>query len=92
VLSVDATGCNSGDFHMSVLRSGLDGGIYTVHTHVTVGGLAYMNEAATISINGTSDWSVYNNFSYGPVPNQGAIRFLRGANDPGFHPGASQGR
>jgi len=71
VISVNTTGCNSGNFGMTVQRANLDGGSYTVHTVVTVGGLIYMNEAATISVNGTSGWNVFNNFTYGSVPNQG---------------------
>jgi hypothetical protein len=71
VISVNTTGCNSGNFGMTVQRANLDGGTYTVRTVVTVGGLIYMNENATISINGLSGWSVFNNFSYGPVPNPG---------------------
>ncbi|MFN8450451.1 MAG: hypothetical protein U0521_18170 [Anaerolineae bacterium] len=30
-----------------------------------------MNEAATISINGLSGWNIFNNFTYGAVPNPG---------------------
>ena len=30
-----------------------------------------MNENATISVNGLSGWNVFNNFTYGPVPNPG---------------------
>jgi len=71
VVSVDALGCNSGDFDMTVLRSNLDGGTYTVHTVVTVGAFIYMNEAASISVNGPSSWSIFNNFTYGSVPNPG---------------------
>jgi hypothetical protein len=71
VLSVDTLGCNSGDFHMTVKRANLDGGTYTVRTLATAGGLAYMNESASISVNGQSGWSLFNNFTYGPVPNQG---------------------
>jgi len=71
VVSVNTTGCNSGNFGMTVERANLDGGTYTVHTVVTVGGLIYMNEAASISINGLSGWNIFNNFTYGPVPNPG---------------------
>lgn len=71
VVSVNTPGCNSGEFSMTVLRSNLDGGTYTVHTVVTVNPFIYMNEAASISINGTSGWNIFNNFSYGPVPNPG---------------------
>jgi hypothetical protein len=71
VLSVNTLGCNSGNFGMTVERANLDGGSYTVHTVVTVDALIYMNEAASISINGLSGWNVFNNFTYGPVPNPG---------------------
>ncbi|MFN8450450.1 MAG: hypothetical protein U0521_18165 [Anaerolineae bacterium] len=39
VISVNTTGCNSGNFGMTVERTNLDGGAYTVHTVVTVDGL-----------------------------------------------------
>ncbi|MFO1284389.1 MAG: hypothetical protein U1F51_18365 [Burkholderiales bacterium] len=71
VVSVNTTGCDSAQFGMTVERGNLDGGNYTVRTVVTVDGLVYMNEDATISINGLSSWAIFNNFNYGPVPNQG---------------------
>jgi hypothetical protein len=71
VVSVDTVGCSNGQFGMTVERANLDGGIYTVHTVVTVGGLIYMNESASISVNGLSGWSIFDNFSYGPVTNPG---------------------
>jgi hypothetical protein len=71
VISVNTLGCNSGNFGMTVERANLDGGTYTVRTVVTVGALVYMNENATISVNGLSGWNVFNNFTYGPVPNPG---------------------
>jgi len=71
VISVNTLGCNSGNFGMTVQRANLDGGTYYVNTVVTVGDLIYMNELASISINGLSGWNIFNNFSYGPVPNQG---------------------
>ena len=71
VISVNTLGCNSGNFGMTVERANLDGGTYTVHTVVTVGAFVYMNEAASISINGQTGWSVFNNFTYGAVPNPG---------------------
>ena len=71
VVSVNTLGCNSGNFGMTVLRSNLDGGSYIVRTVVTVGGLVYMNEQASISVNGTSGWNIFNNFTYGAVPNPG---------------------
>ena len=71
VVSVNTLGCASGEFGMTVLRSGLDGGSYTVRTVVNGGGLVYMNENASISINGNSGWNLFNNFTYGPVANPG---------------------
>ena len=71
VISVDTTGCASGNFGMTVERANLDGGTYYVHTVVTVGSLIYMNELASISVNGLSGWNVFDNFTYGAVPNPG---------------------
>ncbi len=71
VVSVDTVGCNSGNFGMTVERANLDGGTYYVHTVVTVGGLIYMNEQASISANGLTGWNIFNNFTYGAVPNPG---------------------
>ncbi len=71
VVSVDTVGCNSGNFGMTVERANLDGGTYYVHTVVTVGSLIYMNEQASISVNGLSGWNIFDNFTYGAVPNPG---------------------
>jgi len=71
VISVDSTGCSSGQFGMTVERANLDGGTYYVRTVVTVNGLIYMNEQASISINGLSGWNIFDNFTYGAVPNPG---------------------
>lgn len=73
VISVNTLGCNSGNFGMTVERANLDGGTYTVHTAVTSGGLIYMNEAATVYINGLTGWAIFNNFTYGPVSNPGTF-------------------
>ena len=71
VISVNSPGCLSGEMGFTVERANLDGGTYTVHTVATVDGLIYMNEAATISINGLSGWNIFDNFTYGPVSNPG---------------------
>jgi hypothetical protein len=71
VISVNTVGCNSGNFGMTVERTNLDGSTYTVRTVVTVDELIYMNEAASISVNGPSGWNVFDNFTYGSVPNPG---------------------
>ncbi|MFN8530295.1 MAG: hypothetical protein U0670_16975 [Anaerolineae bacterium] len=71
VVSVNTLGCNSGNFGMTVERANLDGGTYFVRTVVTVGGLVYMNEQASISVNGLSSWNIFDNFTYGAVPNPG---------------------
>jgi hypothetical protein len=72
VISVDAVGCNSGQVAMTVRRSNLDGGTYIVRTRIQVGTQLFMNEQASIRVNGTSGWNVLNNFTYGIVPNRGA--------------------
>jgi hypothetical protein len=72
VVSVDTVGCNSGNFGMTVLRANLDGGSYIVRTRVQVGSQLFMNEQASISVNGNSGWNVFNNFTYGVVPDRGA--------------------
>jgi len=64
VLSVDTTGCDSGNFGMTVDRAGLDGGTYTVRTVAKADGQTYMNEAASISVVGQSGWNLFNNFTY----------------------------
>ena len=71
VISVNTLGCNSGNFGMTVERTNLDGGTYFVRTVVTVNSLVYMNEQASISVNGLSGWNIFNNFTYGAVPNPG---------------------
>jgi hypothetical protein len=73
VVSVNTTGCNSGNFGMTVARAELDGSPtpYIVRTVVTANGLVYMNEQASSSTNGLSGWNLFNNFSYGVVPNPG---------------------
>lgn len=71
MVSVNTTGCASGNFGMTVLRSNLDGSPYTVRTVVRVDRKVYMNEAATISVTGESGWNLFNNFTYGTVPNPG---------------------
>lgn len=71
VISVNTVGCNSGNFGMTIERSNLDGGTYYVRTVVTVGGLIYMNEQASISVNGLTGWNIFNNFTYGAVANPG---------------------
>ena len=71
VLSVNTTGCDSGNFGMTVERAGLDGGNYIVRTVATVDDLVYMNEEASISVNGTTGWNLFDTFTYGAVPNPG---------------------
>lgn len=71
VVSVNTVGCDSGNFGMTVLRANLDGGSYHVRTRVQVGSQLFMNEDATVSIVGTSSWSLFENFNYGLVPNRG---------------------
>ena len=72
VVSVDAAGCSSGDFEMTVRPSNLDADLYIVRTRVQVGSQLYMNEHGLILGNGPQPWSVFNVFDYGIVPNRGA--------------------
>jgi hypothetical protein len=71
VLKVSTLGCASGNFGMLVERTNLDGGTYIVRTVVTVAGKVYMNEQASISTNGQTGWSLFDNITYGPVDNKG---------------------
>ncbi|MEO8392169.1 MAG: hypothetical protein ABI700_04170 [Chloroflexota bacterium] len=71
VISVDETGCNAGEFVMTVDSANFDGGQYQVRTVVTVGGLIYMNEDASIFSDGTLSWGIFDLFTYGSVPNPG---------------------
>lgn len=75
ITSVIAPGCNSGQFRMMLQIDNGDGGVYLIHTRVTIGGLVYMNEGVNYSITGTftQNWGLYNNFLYGPVPNPGTM-------------------
>jgi hypothetical protein len=73
VVSVNTAGCNNGNFAMTVRRANLDGGTYTVRTRVQVGTQLFMNESASVSVVGESGWSVFDNFSYGLVPNRGTF-------------------
>jgi len=69
VTSVDVVGCNSGDWDLTVVFSGVDGGTYVPHTTVTSGGLVYMNEDASYApTDGAAEhWGLYADDSYGPV-------------------------
>jgi hypothetical protein len=65
-------GCTSGDWDLDVTFAGLDGGgNYIAHTVVTVGSLIYTNEDAGSPSNGTTDWGLFDNTTYGAVPNKG---------------------
>lgn len=70
-ISVDRTGCSSGDFTMTVRRSGFGGGNYVLRTEVTVDGLSYMDERATLFRNGLSTWRIFNDHSNGEVRDRG---------------------
>jgi hypothetical protein len=73
VVSVNTTGCASGNFGMTIERAGLDGSAnaYTIHTVVTVGEFVYMNEGVGTTANGQIAWSLFDNINYGTVPNKG---------------------
>ena len=63
---VHTTGCASGEFSFWLRRSGLGGGDYVVRTQVTIDGLHYMDERATIFRNGITDWRLFDDHSYSP--------------------------
>jgi hypothetical protein len=68
---VKAVGCAHGDWDLDITFSGLGGDAeYITRTVVTAGGLAYMNELGHASANLTT-WGLFDDFSYGPVPNRG---------------------
>lgn len=69
VTSVDVVGCSSGDWDLTVVFSGVDGGTYVPHTTVTSGGLVYMNEDGSFApVDGAEEhWGLYADDSYGPV-------------------------
>jgi hypothetical protein len=71
VLAVDRPGCDSGEFRLAVMRAGLSGGNYVVRTQVTVGNRVYMDERATIFRNGSSNWRLYEDFSYADSAQRG---------------------
>jgi hypothetical protein len=69
VKNVVSTGCDSGNWNLTTVFSGVDGGSYTAHTLVTSGGLSYMNEDATFAPTDGADepWSLYTSSTYGPI-------------------------
>jgi hypothetical protein len=72
VVSVDTAGCGDGDWELNVNLSGLASGPdYRAHTTVTSGGLVYMNEDVSVINNGPDTWGLYDDFTYGAVPNPG---------------------
>lgn len=64
--AVHRTGCGSGEFSFWLRRSGLSGGRYLVRTQVTLDGLQYMDERATIFRNGVTAWTLYDDHSHSP--------------------------
>jgi hypothetical protein len=72
VVSVANVGCGDGDWDVNVNLSGLASGPdYRAHTTVTSGGLVYMNEDVSVIDNGPDTWGLYEDFTYGTVPNPG---------------------
>ena len=57
-------GCAPGELTLWLSRSGLSGGRYVVRTEVTVDGLRYMDEYATIFQNGLTDWTLFDDHSW----------------------------
>jgi hypothetical protein len=69
VKSIDAVGCATSDWDLTVVFDGVDGGAYIAHSLVSSGGLIYMNEAVTYAPpEGAEDpWGLYADSSYGPT-------------------------
>jgi hypothetical protein len=64
VLAVQHAGCEPRAFRLAVQRSGFRGGRYLVRTRVEVDGRTYMDERATIHVDGASDWMLYDDYSW----------------------------
>ncbi len=70
VVSLDTTGCNSGNIGFTTVVSGITSFPTTLHFHTLVdsGGLRYMDEdAGTPGSNGTYSWHLYQSSSGGPI-------------------------
>jgi hypothetical protein len=69
VTSVNDVGCNSNDWALTTVFSGVDGGSYVAHTTVTAGGKVYLNEDASFAPTDGADeeWNFYTSHSYGPT-------------------------
>ena len=66
-LRVLQPGCSSGEFRLLVDRRGLSGGRYLVRTEVTAEGRHYMDELATIHLDGATEWRLYDDHSFAPA-------------------------
>ena len=64
---VNSFGCNDNSWNFDATFSGLQAPDYIAHTVVTSDGLVYMNEAVPGIENQSTDWSLYNDTSYGPT-------------------------
>ena len=68
VKSIEAVGCQSGDWQLIVEYSGTDGtDNYVSHVRVTSGWFTYMDQAAPGPEGETAEWSLYGTSSYGPT-------------------------
>ena len=72
VISVDAVGCNSFDWHLTVRYEGFEPGTYTGHTQVISDDKVYMNEQVNSTFGDATDpWELGQDFGYGAVANPG---------------------
>lgn len=69
VKAVNTVGCGSGDWRLTTVFSGVDGGRYSAHTVVSAGGLIYMNEDANFAPTDGADepWDLFATDTYGPT-------------------------
>lgn len=65
-VQLEQAGCGSREFSFFLRRRNLGGGTYVVRTEAVVDGRHYMDERATIHLNGTYDWTLYDDHSYSP--------------------------
>lgn len=71
VVSMEGLSCTSGNLRMNVIRSGLGGQTHTLRTQVLIGGVHYMNEGASISLDGSTQWALFDNVNDGSPPVRG---------------------
>jgi hypothetical protein len=82
ITDVNASGCKAGDWDLDVHWAGfVPLGTYLWHTRVVSDGKVYMNEGfldGRLTSSGDDTWSLYSDFTYGPVDNPGTYPITPG--------------